>query len=217
MSGDDTRTRANEVPDDDGDNGEWRFGLDDVGPDGVTEDTSTPASEPIEPGSIDAEQPSRRSRGRDHRRGFVVRILTRSELTPPRGPVVPRFPRTITYPPRSHMRSYGRVLAGGPGRSRHPSPAVVDRRAVVVDGEALAPGANFIVVGIALIGAGLGGLLLTTLGVAGGILTLLLAVFTLVFGGAAFYGYHEFDLYGGKGAATDQRQRQPERKDRDGV
>ena len=55
MSGDDTRTRANEVPDDDGDNGEWRFGLDDVGPDGVTEDTSTPASEPIEPGSIDAE------------------------------------------------------------------------------------------------------------------------------------------------------------------
>ena len=65
--------------------------------------------------------------------------------------------------------------------------------------EALAPGANFIVVGIALIGAGLGGLLLTTLGVAGGILTLLLAVFTLVFGGAAFYGYHEFDLYGGKG------------------
>ncbi|MFD1571586.1 NfeD family protein [Halorubrum laminariae] len=65
--------------------------------------------------------------------------------------------------------------------------------------EAIAPGANFIVVGIALIGAGLGGLFLTTVGVAGAGLTLLMALFTLVFGAAAFYGYHEFDLYGGKG------------------
>jgi len=65
--------------------------------------------------------------------------------------------------------------------------------------EAIAPGANFIVVGIALIGAGLGGLLFATLGVAGGVLTLLMAALTLVFGAAAFYGYHEFDLYGGKG------------------
>ncbi|WP_281194803.1 hypothetical protein [Halorubrum sp. F4] len=56
MSGDDTRSRANEVRDDGDDDGrEWRFGIDDVGPDGVTEDTSTPESEPIEPGSIDAE------------------------------------------------------------------------------------------------------------------------------------------------------------------
>ncbi|WP_418284308.1 NfeD family protein [Halorubrum sp. DTA46] len=65
--------------------------------------------------------------------------------------------------------------------------------------EALAPGANFIVVGIALIGAGLGGLLLASLGVAGAVLTVIMAVLTLVFGAAAFYGYHEFDLYGGKG------------------
>jgi membrane protein implicated in regulation of membrane protease activity len=65
--------------------------------------------------------------------------------------------------------------------------------------EAIAPGANFIVVGIALIGAGLGGLVLATLGVAGTVLTLLMAVLTLVFGAAAFYGYNEFDLYGGKG------------------
>ena len=65
--------------------------------------------------------------------------------------------------------------------------------------EALAPGANFIVVGIALIGAGLGGLVLTSLGVAGALLTLLMALLTLVVGAAAFYGYHEFDLYGGKG------------------
>ncbi|ELZ34632.1 hypothetical protein C465_05936 [Halorubrum distributum JCM 9100] len=65
--------------------------------------------------------------------------------------------------------------------------------------EALAPGANFIVVGIALIGAGLGGLVLSSLGVAGVLLTLLMAFLTLAFGAAAFYGYHEFDLYGGKG------------------
>ena len=65
--------------------------------------------------------------------------------------------------------------------------------------EALAPGANFIVVGIALIGAGLGGLLLTSLGVAGAGLALFMALLTLLFGAAAFYGYHEFDLYGGKG------------------
>ncbi len=65
--------------------------------------------------------------------------------------------------------------------------------------EAMAPGANFIVVGIALIGAGIGGLVLSTLGVAGTVLTLLMAVLTLAFGAAAFYGYNEFDLYGGKG------------------
>ena len=65
--------------------------------------------------------------------------------------------------------------------------------------EALAPGANFIVVGIALIGAGLGGVLLASLGVAGAGLALIMALLTLVFGAAAFYGYHEFDLYGGKG------------------
>ncbi|MFC5277261.1 NfeD family protein [Halorubrum rubrum] len=67
--------------------------------------------------------------------------------------------------------------------------------------EALAPGANFIVVGIALIGAGLGGLLLSTLGVAFGGLVVAMAVLTVVVGAAAFYGYHEFDLYGGKGQA----------------
>ena len=65
--------------------------------------------------------------------------------------------------------------------------------------EALAPGANFIVVGIALIGAGLGGLVLASFGIAGAFLTLFMALLTLVFGAAAFYGYHEFDLYGGKG------------------
>ena len=37
------------------DRSEWRFSVDDVGPDGVTEDTATPADEPIEPGDVDVE------------------------------------------------------------------------------------------------------------------------------------------------------------------
>ena len=63
----DTRSRADEARSadrgddgaDDGDDGddesEWRFSVDDVGPDGVREDTHTPDSEPIEPESIDVE------------------------------------------------------------------------------------------------------------------------------------------------------------------
>ena len=50
----DSRSRANEARGGD-DESEWRFGVDDVGPDGVTEDTHTPESEPIEPESIDVE------------------------------------------------------------------------------------------------------------------------------------------------------------------
>lgn len=60
--------------------------------------------------------------------------------------------------------------------------------------EAVAPGANFIVVGIALLGAGLVGLALGPLAS-----PFLLGLFVLVFGAVAFYGYHELDLYGGKG------------------
>lgn len=51
----DTRSRANETRDADGDERQWRFAVDDVGPDGITEDSGTPESEPIEPGSIDLE------------------------------------------------------------------------------------------------------------------------------------------------------------------
>ncbi|SNR35396.1 DUF7312 domain-containing protein [Halorubrum vacuolatum] len=39
----------------DDDEREWRFAVEDVGPDGVTEDTSTPRDEPIEPGEVDLE------------------------------------------------------------------------------------------------------------------------------------------------------------------
>ncbi|XVH30614.1 NfeD family protein [Haloferacaceae archaeon DSL9] len=62
--------------------------------------------------------------------------------------------------------------------------------------EALAPGANFIVVGIGLLGAGLVGLLLSPFVVLN---PFILALLVLVFGAIGFYGYHEFDFYGGKG------------------
>lgn len=62
--------------------------------------------------------------------------------------------------------------------------------------EALAPGANFIVVGIALLGAGLVGVALGPLAS-----PIVLALLVLVFGSVAFYGYRELDIYGGKGQA----------------
>ncbi|USZ69091.1 NfeD family protein [Halorussus salilacus] len=62
--------------------------------------------------------------------------------------------------------------------------------------EALIPGAHFIVLGVALILAGLVGLLVPPL--AG---PLVLGALVLGFGGIALYAYREFDLYGGKGVA----------------
>ncbi len=64
--------------------------------------------------------------------------------------------------------------------------------------EALAPGANFIVVGIGLLGAGLTGLLLSPL-IA--LSPFVLGILVLIFGAIGFYLYNEFDLYGGKGQA----------------
>lgn len=62
--------------------------------------------------------------------------------------------------------------------------------------EAIAPGAHFIVLGVALLAAGLVGLLLP-----GGLATpIVLAVLVLAFGGIALYGYREFDVYGGTGS-----------------
>jgi membrane protein implicated in regulation of membrane protease activity len=70
--------------------------------------------------------------------------------------------------------------------------------AALMVAEALAPGAHFIVVGIALLAAGLAGLLLGGL-LPAAVLPLALAVVVLVVGGAALYGYRRFDFYGGKG------------------
>ncbi len=65
--------------------------------------------------------------------------------------------------------------------------------------EAFAPGAHFIVVGIALLAAGLAGLLIGPL-LPAAALPLVLAAIVLVAGGAALYGYRQFDFYGGKGS-----------------
>ncbi|MFB6122670.1 MAG: NfeD family protein [Haloferacaceae archaeon] len=61
--------------------------------------------------------------------------------------------------------------------------------------EALAPGAHFVVVGVALLAAGLLGLVLGPLAS-----PFVLGALVLAFGGLALYGYREFDLYGGKGS-----------------
>ncbi len=66
--------------------------------------------------------------------------------------------------------------------------------------EAISPGANFVVIGIALLGAGLFGILLGPF-LGGMALLLTLAALTLVFGAAATWVYREFDFYGGKGTA----------------
>lgn len=65
--------------------------------------------------------------------------------------------------------------------------------------EAFAPGAHFIVVGIALLAAGLAGLLIGSF-LPAAALPIVLAAVVLVAGGAALYGYRQFDFYGGKGS-----------------
>lgn len=61
--------------------------------------------------------------------------------------------------------------------------------------EALAPGAHFIVLGIALLLAGLVGLLLPPFAT-----PLALAFVVFVAGAVALYGYRNLDIYGGKGS-----------------
>lgn len=67
-------------------------------------------------------------------------------------------------------------------------------------GEAIAPGAHLIVLGVALIVAGLLGLVLATW-ISGALLAMLMAISVLVTGGVALFLYRELDLYGGKGMA----------------
>ena len=74
--------------------------------------------------------------------------------------------------------------------------------AALVVAEALAPGAHFIVLGVALLLAGLLGLALGSAGVGlvgSTLLPLVLAGAVLGIGAATFYAYREFDFYGGKG------------------
>lgn len=70
--------------------------------------------------------------------------------------------------------------------------------AALVIAEALAPGAHFIVLGVALLMTGLVGIVL---GPALGAFTpFVLAAILIVSGGSALYAYREFDFYGGKGS-----------------
>ncbi|WP_306056642.1 NfeD family protein [Natronococcus wangiae] len=62
--------------------------------------------------------------------------------------------------------------------------------------EALSPGAHLVVIGIALVGAGLVGMLFPPAAN-----VLVLAGLTLAIGIVATYVYREFDFYGGKGTA----------------
>lgn len=66
--------------------------------------------------------------------------------------------------------------------------------------EAMAPGAHFIVLGVALLVAGLVGLLIPAVAS-----PLVLALLVLIVGGGALYGYREFTFYGGDSlsATTD--------------
>lgn len=70
---------------------------------------------------------------------------------------------------------------------------------VLTIAEAIAPGAHLIVLGVALIIAGLVGLALNPF-IAGGALAVALAATILLVGGVSLFAYREFDLYGGKGA-----------------
>ncbi|ELZ86700.1 hypothetical protein C453_06164 [Haloferax elongans ATCC BAA-1513] len=60
--------------------------------------------------------------------------------------------------------------------------------------EAIVPGAHFVVVGVALLAAGLVGLLFPPLAA-----PFVLGLLVFAFGALALYGYRELDIYGGKG------------------
>ncbi len=65
--------------------------------------------------------------------------------------------------------------------------------------EAFAPGAHFIVIGIALLAAGLVGLFVGPV-LPAFALPLVLAAVVIAAGGTALYAYRQFDFYGGKGS-----------------
>jgi membrane protein implicated in regulation of membrane protease activity len=70
--------------------------------------------------------------------------------------------------------------------------------ALLLFAEALAPGAHFFVLGVALLTAGLVGLLSPVGGTVG---VVLLATAVLVATGLTLWGYRKVDIYGGEGAA----------------
>ncbi|EMA55658.1 MULTISPECIES: NfeD family protein [Halococcus] len=67
--------------------------------------------------------------------------------------------------------------------------------------EALAPGAHFVVLGVALLVAGMVGVALGALGLGGVILAAILAAVVVASGAGTLYAYRKFDFYGGKNMA----------------
>lgn len=72
----------------------------------------------------------------------------------------------------------------------------------IATAEAFIPGAHFIVVGLALLGAGLVGLAAATLGIPLLASPFALGIFVLLFGALAFYGYRNLGIYEGTGEKT---------------
>ena len=70
---------------------------------------------------------------------------------------------------------------------------------VLTIAEAIAPGAHLIVLGVALIIAGLVGLAVGSVIGSSIILSLMLALTILITGAVALFAYRELDIYGGKG------------------
>jgi len=64
--------------------------------------------------------------------------------------------------------------------------------------EALAPGAHFVVLGVALLVAGMVGVALGALGLGGVVLAVVLASVVIASGAGTLYAYRKFDFYGGK-------------------
>lgn len=66
--------------------------------------------------------------------------------------------------------------------------------------EAVAPGAHLVVLGVALVTAGLAGLALSTF-LPNTLLLFVMAILVIGVGGVALWGYRSLDIYGGKGTA----------------
>ena len=103
--------------------------------------------------------------------------------------------------------AFGHSLAFAPGAIPLQADLLLDQLplVLVVAGlglmglEALAPGAHFVVLGVALLVAGMVGVVLgPVLGLGGVILAVVLAGVVLASGAGTLYAYRKFDFYGGK-------------------
>ena len=102
--------------------------------------------------------------------------------------------------------AFGHSLAFAPGAIPLQADLLLDQLplVLVVAGlglmglEALAPGAHFVVLGVALLVAGMVGVALGALGLGGVVLAVVLASVVIASGAGTLYAYRKFDFYGGK-------------------